>query len=127
VSWGVKQRPPDLGRSPPLACLCRSHLPNSAQTPLHALLHAEWQLEQEQQQPASGLALDVQTKQNLYKSAVRDAMAAGGCCASRACFAGACLGAWLGPEAVPQAWAAKCAAWPEVKRQAEDVCAARAT
>jgi hypothetical protein len=33
--------------------------------------------------------------------------AGGGCCASRAGFVGACLGARLGPGAVPAAWRAK--------------------
>lgn len=73
------------------------HMPNAAATPLHAALHHEWLMRN-----GGGGGGDA-----VFAAAIRDAMAAGGCCASRAAFAGACLGALLGPGAVPASWAAK--------------------
>ena len=91
------------------------HMPNACQTPIHGLLHAEWRLAQQQQQPRQ--ELPASEKQQLFASAVCDALAGGGCCASRACFLGACLGAWLGPDAVPPAWQQKCSSWQSIAQQ----------
>lgn len=60
-----------------------------------------------------------------YTAAIRDALAAGGCCASRAGFAGALLGARLGPGAVPAGWLARMEAGQEVARLFDQLHAAR--
>jgi hypothetical protein len=119
------------------------HLPNSCQTPLHAVLYHErkWQQQQQQmdgsadqgqggldgesEQRGSG-GRDLQDrKQQVLVAAVRDALAAGGCCASRAGFVGACMGALLGAEAVPADWAQKHEVHGSVLRWADLVCSSR--
>jgi hypothetical protein len=132
------------------------HLPNSCQTPLHAVLcyEREWQQLQQQHmqgvlnerhnQLQDGAADQGETgsdceaaqhgfqgqrrqslKQQMLVAAVRDALAAGGCCASRAGFVGACMGALLGAEAVPAEWAQKHEAHGSVLRWADSVCGSR--
>lgn len=109
------------------------HLPNSCQTPLHAVLHYEqrWQQQLQQQGAVAGDGDNGQRtrqlKQQLVTDAVRDALAAGGCCASRASFVGACMGALLGVEAVPAGWLQKYEAIDAVQQWASTVCEARST
>jgi hypothetical protein len=98
----------DLGRN--------CHMPNAALTPLHAALHQEW-LAQRRGGAAGGEA--------AFVDGIRGALAAGGCCASRAGFAGACLGAMLGPGAVPAGWRARCGTAAEVKELFGAISAAR--
>jgi ADP-ribosylglycohydrolase len=103
------------------------HLPNSAQTPLHAVLHQEWLLAQQGGGNCGGM-LSLQApadKQRVFAAAVRDALAAGGCCASRAGYAGACLGAMLGGDAVPRAWLDSYEAAGRVQELSEALCDAR--
>lgn len=100
------------------------HLPNSCQTPLHAVLHYEQQWQQlKQQQEEQEERQDV--KQRVLVAAVRDALRAGGCCASRAGFVGACLGALLGVDAVPAAWLQKYESAEAVQAWAGEVCSSR--
>jgi hypothetical protein len=101
------------------------HLPNSCQTPLHAVLFYEqqWQQQLRQQQQEQDGQQDL--KQQVLVAAVRDALRAGGCCASRAGFVGACLGALLGAEAVPAAWLHKYESAVAVQAWAGDVCSRR--
>lgn len=90
------------------------HLPNSCQTPLHAVLHHmhKWQQQQQQQSGEGGdggcggsaSQEKKEAKQQVLVAAVRDALAAGGCCASRASYVGACMGAVLGLDALPEEW-----------------------
>lgn len=54
-----------------------------------------------------------------YVEGIRMALSAGGCCASRSSFAGACLGALCGLEGVPDSWRAKYSASQEVAAAAE--------
>uniref|UniRef100_A0A3B4GKV2 Crystallin J1A-like n=1 Tax=Pundamilia nyererei TaxID=303518 RepID=A0A3B4GKV2_9CICH len=42
-----------------------------------------------------------------YETAVRDTMSCGGCTCSRGSFIGACLGAQVGPEGIPESWKSK--------------------
>ncbi|KAF6260730.1 ADP-ribosylation/Crystallin J1 [Scenedesmus sp. NREL 46B-D3] len=102
------------------------HMPNALQTPIHAVLHHEW-LAARQQDGAGTAAhgLTVEARQGMFVAALRDVMLAGGCCASRASYAGACLGALLGPEAVPASWVQRCDAGAKVQQWAAAVCAAR--
>jgi ADP-ribosylglycohydrolase len=109
------------------------HMPNALQTPIHAVIHHEWLAKQQQQQgeassSASASALhssSVAQKQDVFVAALREVMLAGGCCASRASYAGACLGALLGPEAVPASWLQRCDAGENVLQWAAAVCGAR--
>ena len=50
--------------------------------------------------------LDEKTPE-CFEVAVRACIMAGGCCASRASFVGACIGARLGVAAIPPAWLAQ--------------------
>lgn len=99
------------------------HMPNACQTPLHIVLHAEWQLRQ--RGCSDERALPPLGRQQVYMAGIKGALAGGGCCASRAAFAGACLGAWLGPEAVPEAWALRCSSIQAVRAHADAICSAR--
>lgn len=108
------------------------HLPNSCQTPLHAVLYFEqqWhsQVQQQQQQQrgaGAGHEDEAAVKQQVLMDVVRAALAAGGCCASRASFVGACMGALLGPEAVPAAWLSNYEAAGSVQGWADAVCSSR--
>lgn len=94
------------------------HMPNALTTPLHVVLHMEASLgiavqaaadsspEPElQQYPTSGTAEGGLTQQETqYVRAVRLALREGGCCASRASYVGACMGALLGKASVPHSW-----------------------
>lgn len=100
------------------------HLPNSCQTPLHAVLHYEQQWQQLKQQQ-EGREEQQGLKQQLLVAAVRDALRAGGCCASRAGFVGSCLGALLGVDAVPAAWLQKYESAEAVQAWAGEVCSSR--
>lgn len=113
------------------------HLPNSCQTPLHAVLHYEQIWLQQHQQEGAGAAgrvdgqvvqqqsLQQEQKQQILVGAVRDALAAGGCCASRASYVGACMGGLLGAEAVPAEWLQKYEAAERVLGWADAVCSSR--
>lgn len=97
-------------------------MPNALQTPLHAVLHQEWLL---QQQGQSVQSLTHEQKQLVFTAAIRNAMAAGGCCASRAGYAGACLGMWLGMCAVPDGWLKQYDAADKVVQWARQICILR--
>lgn len=104
------------------------HMPNAACTPLHAVLHREHLVTTGSGDDVvsnGSAAGSVEAKQAFYTAAIRDALAAGGCCASRAGFAGACLGALLGPDCVPPAWAARADAAGEAASCFEAISAAR--
>lgn len=113
------------------------HMPNACQTPLHAVIHHEWLLigNASEAAPTCGsqehVALDDCSQQGhdghqaMYMRVIRDALRSGGCCASRASLAGACLGAALGPEAVPAEWCGKCNDYPEQGQLAKALCQAR--
>lgn len=101
------------------------HLPNSCQTPLHAVLHYEQQWQQLQQQQHEEQEHQQVVKQQVLVAAVRDALRAGGCCASRAGYVGACLGALFGVEAVPAAWLQKHESAGAVQAWAGEVCSSR--
>ena len=64
-------------------------------------------------------------RQRWFTLGVRLALREGGCCASRAAYVGACLGAWLGPEAVPEHWLQQCLLMEELVGGAEAVCRSR--
>lgn len=98
------------------------HMPNALQTPLHTVLHQEWLL---QQQGLGYSVLSTQQKQHVYVAAIRGALAAGGCCASRAGYAGACLGMMLGVDAVPEAWLERSSAGNDVQKWAQQICDSR--
>jgi hypothetical protein len=76
------------------------------------------------QQQQLGHLTDEQ-KQAVFVAGIRDALAGGGCCASRAGFAGALLGALLGQGCIPDTWSSRCSNWQEVQAAAQKVCAAR--
>lgn len=107
------------------------HMPNALQTPVQAVLHHEWLTQQRLgQDDLGGLllsSLPEEAKQEVFVAAVRDVLASGGCCASRASFAGACLGALLGPEGVPDDWVSRSDAGEKVKHWAHMVCSARSS
>ena len=60
-----------------------------------------------------------------YRDAVRGALRGGGCCASRALFVGACLGARGGADAVPPRWRKRTRKHRECLALAERLCALR--
>lgn len=60
-----------------------------------------------------------------YVWGVRLAVREGGCCASRAAFVGACLGAAAGAQALPASWVDACGAAADVRRWAGAICDAR--
>jgi hypothetical protein len=49
------------------------------------------------------------------------ALAAGGCCASRACYAGAGLAALCGLSSVPDSWRQRYSSFDEVEKAAVEV------
>lgn len=59
--------------------------------------------------------------------AVRDGLRQGGCCASRCNFIGGCLGAYLGPDAIPAEWRNKVGAeiWGDWTALTDKLVAAR--
>jgi hypothetical protein len=63
--------------------------------------------------------------EGCFEAAVRACILAGGCCASRASFVGACVGARLGVAAVPQEWIAQTLRGEEVTRLAAELAAMR--
>lgn len=85
------------------------HLPNSMQTPVHAALHHS---------PTDG-SDDGPPASSVFLAAVRAAVREGGCCASRAGFVGALLGAAMGPEAVPEEWSRQVQGWEGVEDETE--------
>ena len=127
------------------------HMPNACQTPLHVILHCEWLSQQpidaglaaaanhtqctSSSSGSSGAVVtDAGTNisssssvggQEVFVCAIRDALRAGGCCASRAGFAGALLGGLLGPSCLPQSWADRCSSYGEVEAAAELLCKLR--
>jgi ADP-ribosylglycohydrolase len=106
-------------------------MPNALQTPIHAVLHHEWLAAQQQQQQHNGSSsalhgLSLEAKRGVFVAALREVMLAGGCCASRASYAGACLGALLGAEAVPESWVQRCDVGGNVQQWAAAVCGSRA-
>lgn len=63
--------------------------------------------------------------EEVYTAAVRAALREGGCCASRAAFVGACLGALGGEAAVPRAWRERLTGWEDVRQLAGELCELR--
>lgn len=102
------------------------HMPNAALTPIHAALHQEWRLERlDGPGPGALEHASVEVRRAAYVAGIRGALAAGGCCASRAGFAGALLGALLGADAVPPEWRGKCATAGDAAAAFEHISAAR--
>ncbi len=64
-----------------------------------------------------------------YVKGVRLAIREGGCCASRASYVGACLGAMLSPadgaSLIPEDWVRRCAVYAQVAEDARAICTAR--
>ena len=60
-----------------------------------------------------------------YREGVRGALRGGGCCASRAMFVGACLGARGGADAVPVRWRKRFRKHRECFALTERLCALR--
>lgn len=90
------------------------HMPNALTTPLHVVLHVEAtaghatpELSQAHAGAANGDGVGASLEEAQYTRAVRLALREGGCCASRASYVGACMGALLGRNAVPQSWLAR--------------------
>ncbi|KAG5286306.1 hypothetical protein AALO_G00013380 [Alosa alosa] len=65
-------------------CFMCSGLPGAFQAALHGVLTA-----------------------TSFEQAVRETMSCGGCTCSRSSFIGACIGAQVGPEGIPNAWKTK--------------------
>lgn len=86
------------------------HLPNSMQTPVHAALHHS---------PTGGSDDGPPASSSVFLAAVRAAVREGGCCASRAGFVGALLGAAMGHEAVPEEWSRQVQGWEGVEHETE--------
>ena len=63
--------------------------------------------------------------QQCYADAVRSCIHAGGCCASRASFVGACIGARMGVGAVPESWIARTLRGTEISKLAEELVVLR--
>ncbi|KAG2433550.1 hypothetical protein HYH02_012667 [Chlamydomonas schloesseri] len=124
------------------------HMPNALQTPLQVVMHVEHLVEQQRQSqgqeaPAAdggvgaGTATPgAQLPAEAYVWGVRLAVREGGCCASRAAYVGACLGAMVagagtqdaagaGAGALPADWLAKYTSGSQVKVWAEAIMAAR--
>ena len=118
------------------------HLPNSFQTPLHAALfhthththtHNDTHLKPKQANTPTHTHIhthqeeeeETRIKQNIYKQAIRAALREGGCCASRAGFTGACLGAIWGPECVPEEWKREVSGWERCVEMAEELVEGR--
>mmetsp|Transcript_12716 Transcript_12716/g.24125 ORF Transcript_12716/g.24125 Transcript_12716/m.24125 type:complete len:96 (+) Transcript_12716:186-473(+) len=94
-------------------------MPNALQTPVHLLC-------------ASGLGTPSTTTEAAAASAsqafqdlVCDTILAGGCNASRAIFAGACFGAYLGADAVPSEWKSKAHSYQETLVLARQLAVSR--
>ena len=60
-----------------------------------------------------------------FREGVRGALRGGGCCASRALFVGACLGARGGADAIPVRWRKRARKHRECFALAERLCALR--
>ncbi len=80
----------------------------------------EQQQQQLEQQQGSGVL-----PPEAYVWGVRLALREGGCCASRAAYVGAMLGAMVGREGLPEGWLAKYTAQEQVAGWAEALCDAR--
>lgn len=63
--------------------------------------------------------------EEVYTATIRAALREGGCCASRAAFVGACLGALGGEAAVPRAWREQLTGWEDVRQLAGELCELR--
>lgn len=99
------------------------HIPNSFQTAVHAALHYAglWDEGRTWAHPAQCLA-----------ACVRDTLKQGGCCASRATFAGALLAAYLAPWAlreggsgVPSEWEQKSVEAARARDYGRQICRVR--
>eukprot|EP00198_Chlamydomonas_reinhardtii_P003957 XP_001693293.1 predicted protein [Chlamydomonas reinhardtii] len=121
------------------------HMPNALQTPLQVVMHVEHLVEQQRQQEAgvagnageakggaSAARAGAQLPAEAYVWGVRLAVREGGCCASRAAYVGACLGAMVagaeegvGAGALPADWLAKYTSAAQAQAWAELVVAAR--
>lgn len=123
----------DLAHLPPseaAAALGRNcHMPAALQTPLQVVLHVEHLAATGALPPVAadhGSSASGDTGNlGLYVLGVRLAIREGGCCASRAAYVGACLGALEGLDAVPTSWRSRCADFDGVLADAEAICRAR--
>jgi len=100
------------------------HMPNALTTPLHAVLHQEALAAAGRSAEGGAAGLPAAA----YAAGVRDAIRAGGCCASRSGYAGACLAALTahsGGAALPADWAARCAGFGATAAAADALCGAR--
>lgn len=97
------------------------HLPISFQTPLHAALL--YSLRAKGGAAGAVGAMTAAERQRVYRSAVRAALREGGCCASRATYVGACLGAWLAGSGkldfLPPEWVPKVTGFERTREMAE--------
>jgi hypothetical protein len=118
------------------------HMPNALTTPLQAVMHVEHLARQHMAAAGSTSGAGSSTGWDAgvasamgacYEAGVRAAIAEGGCCASRAAYVGACLGALAGsgPGAhlvgpgLPAAWCARYTAHGDVLAAALKLCDAR--
>ena len=115
------------------------HMPNALTTPLHIVLHVEYLRTASSQDTAREStetccvhdggqddAVDGSLDHQMwFKQGVRLALSEGGCCASRAAYVGACLGAMMGPGAVPDAWAHKSLLGGDTMAAAAELCRIR--
>ena len=117
------------------------HLPNSLQTAFHAALFYSEGISFPRalsslppSPPSSSLPTDAviqqkqqqqqqqrEEKQQLFKRAIRAAIREGGCCGSRAGWAGACLGGWMGIESVPEEWRREVSGFDKIKEEVEEI------
>ncbi len=124
------------------------HMPAALCTPLHVVLHMEHLAREErrarrgggvggsgdsrgqaegeeeaEEEWDDGLAAAVGAR---FAQGIRAAIREGGCCASRASYAGALLGALGGEEGgVPAAWRARCTELPRIVEAVDAICLAR--
>jgi hypothetical protein len=108
------------------------HFPNALTTPLHVVLHMEHLAAAAAAAAAApSLGGDRQALMaavgGMYAQGVQAAIREGGCCASRASYVGAVLGAAAAGAGapLPQDWAKKYAAMKQVVLAAQHLCDAR--
>ncbi|KAF5831978.1 ADP-ribosylation/Crystallin J1 [Dunaliella salina] len=104
------------------------HMPNALQTPLHIALHLEHRLREHLAlSPAAWDASAAASLGHLYAAGVRLAISEGGCCASRAAYLGALLGASVGNKdgVIPRDWAVKYRQYDAVFKHARMICQTR--
>mmetsp|Transcript_31082 Transcript_31082/g.80970 ORF Transcript_31082/g.80970 Transcript_31082/m.80970 type:complete len:576 (+) Transcript_31082:133-1860(+) len=118
----------------PLSCAVarlgrNCHMPNALQTPLLIALHLEHRLRDHLGLSLAAWDTSAATSIGyLYAEGVRLAISEGGCCASRAAFVGALLGASSGVKdgsVIPRGWEEKYRQYDAVLEHAQMICQAR--